>query len=203
MSLAAPGASGGSCEFGVFSTLPANDRDPVDDPASCSRVFTDAGGARYAYGEGTSFAAPIVSGLAALAWQAERRLASEQVADVIVRSADGGGWNEFTGAGMVDGKDAVDIARVYDVIGPARAGKARRRGNRVKATLARTQDRTEPATSSRAASPTGCWSRATAATASTSLASRRRRRSRRTCGSAAAGRTFSWAPPATATATAA
>ena len=144
VSLAAPGASGGSCEFGVFSTLPANTGTEWDDPKSCSRVFTD-GSARYAYGEGTSFAAPIVSGLAALAWQAEPRLASEQVAEVMVRSANGGGWNEFTGAGVVDGKNAVDIAATYDVIGPRARGKARRRsGNRVKATVARTQDRTDP-----------------------------------------------------------
>ena len=143
VSLAAPGASGGTCEFGVFSTLPANTGTEWDDPQSCSRVFTDAS-ARYAYGEGTSFAAPIVSGLAALAWQAERRLASEQVAEVMVRSANGGGWNEFTGAGVVDGKNAVDIAATYDVISPRARGKARRRGgNRVKATVARTQDRTD------------------------------------------------------------
>jgi subtilisin family serine protease len=143
VSIAAPGASGGSCEFGVFSTLPANGGTEWDDPQSCSRIFTD-GSARYAYGEGTSFAAPIVSGLAALAWQAERKLASEQVAEVMVRSANGGGWNEFTGAGVVDGKNAVDIAATYDVVGPRARGKARRRGNRVKATVARTQDRTDP-----------------------------------------------------------
>ena len=90
-------------------------------------------------------AAPIVSGLAALAWQAERSLASEQVAEVMVRSANGGGWNEFTGAGIVDGKNAVDIAATYDVISPRARGRARRRGgNRVKATVARTQDRTDP-----------------------------------------------------------
>jgi subtilisin family serine protease len=142
VSLAAPGASGGGCEFGVFSTLPANTGTEWDDPQSCSRVFNEPG-ARYAYGEGTSFAAPIVSGLAALAWQAERRLASEQVAEVLVRSANGGGWNEFTGAGVIDGKNAVDIAARYDVIGPRARGKARRRGNRVKATVARTKDRTD------------------------------------------------------------
>ena len=144
VSVAAPGASGSSCEFGVFSTLPANTGTEWDDPQSCSRVLTD-GSARYAYGEGTSFAAPIVSGLAALAWQAERSLASEQVAEVMVRSANGGGWNEFTGAGIVDGKNAVDIAATYDVISPRARGRARRRGgNRVKATVARTQDRTDP-----------------------------------------------------------
>ena len=143
VSVAAPGASGGGCEFGVFSTLPANTGTEWDNPQSCSRVFSSSG-ARYAYGEGTSFASPIVSGLAALAWQAERRLASEQVAEVIVRSATGGGWNEFTGAGVVDGKNAVDIAARYDVIGPKAKGKARRRGNKVKGTVARTQDRTDP-----------------------------------------------------------
>jgi hypothetical protein len=62
----------------------------------------------------------------------------------MVRSATGGGWNEFTGAGVVDGKNAVDIAAAYDVIDPPARGRARRRGNRVKATLLRTQDRTDP-----------------------------------------------------------
>ena len=142
VSVAAPGASGGGCEFGVFSTLPANAGTEWDKPDSCSRVFND-GSARYAYGEGTSFAAPIVSGLAALAWQAERGLASEQVAEVMVRSANGGGWNEFTGAGVVDGKNAVDIAATYDVVAPRARGKARRRGNRVKVSVARTQDRAD------------------------------------------------------------
>ncbi len=143
VSIAAPGASGGSCEFGVFSALPANLGTEWDDPRSCSRIFNEAG-ARYGYGEGTSFAAPIVSGLAALAWQAERRLASEQVAEVMVRSANNSGWNEFTGAGVVDGKNAVDIAATYDVIGPRARGKTRRRGNRVMTTVARTQDRVDP-----------------------------------------------------------
>ena len=39
------------------------------------------------YAEGTSFSAPIVSGIAALDWQVEPRLASEQVAEVLTRSA--------------------------------------------------------------------------------------------------------------------
>ena len=143
VSLAAPGASGGSCRYGVFSTLPANGGTEWDDPTNpCNSVFTD-GSARYAYGEGTSFAAPIVSGLAALAWQAERRLASEQVADVMVRSANGSGWNEFTGAGVADGKKAVDVAAKYDVIDPRARGRARRRGNRVRARVRRTRDRTD------------------------------------------------------------
>ena len=126
----------------MFSTLPANTTEWDDPQKSCNDVFND-GTARYAYGEGTSFAAPIVSGLAALAWQAERRLTSTQVADVMVRSANGGGWNEFTGAGVVDGKKAVDIAATYDVVAPRARGKIRRQGNRAKVTVARTRDRTE------------------------------------------------------------
>jgi hypothetical protein len=144
VSVAAPGAGpGGNCRFGVFSTLPANTTEWDDPSKSCSDVFND-GSARFAYGEGTSFAAPIVSGLAALAWQAERRLTSTQVADVMVRSATGRGWNEFTGAGVVDGKKAVDIATTYDVTAPRAKGKIRRSGNRAKATMSRTRDRTEP-----------------------------------------------------------
>jgi subtilisin family serine protease len=145
VSLAAPGATGDGgaspCRDGVFSTIPPTTTPPWDE-GGCPRTFNELG-QRYAYGEGTSFAAPIVSGLAALAWQAESRLASEQVADVMVRAANGGGWNEFTGAGVADGAAAVEAARTYDVIAPRARGRARRRGNRVRATVARTRDRTQ------------------------------------------------------------
>ena len=141
VSLAAPGASAGSCDFGVFSTLPASTSPPWNE-GGCPRLFTGLLGGSYAYGEGTSFAAPIVSGLAALAWQAERRLASEQVADVLIRAAAGSGWNEFTGSGVADGMSAVEVARVYDVQNPRAHGRTRRRGNRVRAIVARSPDRT-------------------------------------------------------------
>jgi hypothetical protein len=143
VSLAAPGASQGSCDFGVFSTIPPSTTPPWNE-GGCPEVFTGIGGAHYAYGEGTSFAAPIVSGLSALAWQAERGLASEQVADVMVRAAAGSGWNEFTGSGVADGMRAVEIARVYDVVGPRARAVTRRRGNRVRVTLRRSPDRTQP-----------------------------------------------------------
>jgi len=144
VSLAAPGAGPAGCEFGVFSTLPLSSGD-WDTPGSCSNTFADLG-ARFAYGEGTSFSAPIVSGIAALVWQVERRLASEQVADVLVRSARqtmGSGWNEFTGSGIVDGKAATDLARTYDVTAPRVHAKARRRGSSVNVRLRRATDRTE------------------------------------------------------------
>jgi Subtilase family len=143
VSLAAPGASrGGGCEFGVFSTLPPTTTPPWSQ-GGCPRVFTGSAGDHYAYDQGTSFSAPIVSGLAALAWQAERRLASEQVADVLVRSAAGSGWNQFTGSGIADGMRAVEVARIYDVLAPPSHARTRRHGNRVHVTVRRSRDRTD------------------------------------------------------------
>jgi subtilisin family serine protease len=149
VSLAAPGADQQGCAEGVFSTIPLVAFGTLwDDADSCSRIFAGAGG-RWAYGEGTSFSAPLASGLAAVAWQVEPKLASEQVADVLVRSArqtlPGPRWNEYTGAGIVDGAAAARLARVYDTRAPRPRGRARRRGRRsVAVTLPRTRDRTEP-----------------------------------------------------------
>jgi Subtilase family len=146
VNIAAPGASPGSCRFGVLSTLPARGGTAWDHPDSCSLVFRQPEG-RYAYAEGTSFAAPIVSGIAALVWQVEPRLASEQLAEVLTRSARqtiGRGWNEFTGHGVVDGAAATVLARSYDVSPPVVRGRARRAGGAVRVRLRRTKDRTEP-----------------------------------------------------------
>lgn len=142
VSLAAPGAGPSGCRFGVFSTLPASLGTVWD--GSCSALFS-LGGARYGYAEGTSFAAPIAAGIAAVVWQVERRLASEQVADVLARSARqtiGRGWNEFTGSGIVDGAAAAALARVYDVTAPRARGSARRIGGFVRVRERRSKDRT-------------------------------------------------------------
>ena len=147
VSLAAPGAGPSGCEHGVLSTLPSNTGTEWDHPSSCSRLVSDPSGARFAYGEGTSFAAPIVSGIAALVWQVERRLASEQVAEVLIRSARqtlGSGWNEFSGAGILDGQAAAALALTYDVTSPRARGRARRRGARVSVRVASSRDRTDP-----------------------------------------------------------
>ena len=116
-----------------------------DDPSSCSLLFSQ-GGVRFAYGEGTSFAAPLVSGIAALVWEVQPRLSSEQVAHVLTRSARqtvGRGWNERTGAGVVDGGAATALARIYDVTPPPRRGSARRRdGTHVAVRMGRARDRT-------------------------------------------------------------
>jgi subtilisin family serine protease len=148
VSIAAPGASD-DCTAGVLSTLPASLGTEWDivPPGVCPSRIVASNGVRFAYGQGTSFAAPIVSGIAALTWQVEPRLASEQVAEVLIRSARqtvGSGWNQFTGAGIVDGKGATELARTYDVTSPRAEGLARRSGARVSVRVRRVNDRTEP-----------------------------------------------------------
>lgn len=146
VSLSAPGAGASGCEHGVLAALPAHVSTDWDDPRSCSRLVPDPSGARFAYAEGTSFAAPIVSGIAALVWQVEPRLASEQVAHVLIRSARqtrGRGWNEFTGAGVADGRAATALAREYDVTAPRARASATRIGSTVSVRLGRVRDRTE------------------------------------------------------------
>ena len=105
------------------------------------------GGARFAYGEGTSFAAPIASGIAALVWQVEPRLASEQVAEVLIRSARqtrGTGWNEFTGTGIVDGARRHGAGPHLRRDAPRAPGPAcDATGDRVRVRVRRSRDRTE------------------------------------------------------------
>jgi subtilisin family serine protease len=122
VSVAAPGASD-DCRKGVFSTIPRQGGTEWDvNPNPCSSTGFALAGGRWAYAQGTSFAAPIAAGIAALVWQVEPRLASEQVGDVVLRSArqtlPGAHWNEFTGSGVVDGEQAVALARRYDVRAP-------------------------------------------------------------------------------------
>jgi subtilisin family serine protease len=147
VSIAAPGASD-DCTEGVLSTLPAFTGTEWDivDPEVCPSRIVAQGAVRFAYGQGTSFAAPIVSGIASLIWQVEPRLASEQVAEVLIRSARqtvGTGWNEFTGSGVVDGAAAAALARSYDVTSPRAKGRAARHGGRVTVRVAKVKDRSE------------------------------------------------------------
>jgi subtilisin family serine protease len=146
VTVAAPGAQG-SCRFGVFSTIPRNASQIFDAPDACPRTFSGGGG-RWAYGQGTSFAAPIAAGIAAVVWQVEPRLESDQVADVLARTArqtvPGPRWNEFTGTGVVDGGAAVTLARTYDITAPVVHVRKRRHGQRLDVRLGRSLDRTAP-----------------------------------------------------------
>jgi hypothetical protein len=128
VSIAAPGSGATGCSFGVLSTIPTNVLSTEWDtpPSACNTVLytTPAhlpSAGRWAYGEGTSFSAPIVSAVAALARAAGPALSPAQVADVLRRSATqtlGSGWNEYTGAGIVNAEAAVALARVYDTTPP-------------------------------------------------------------------------------------
>ncbi len=67
-----------------------------------------ATGGIYAFGSGTSFAAPEVSGAAALVWAANPALTAQQVAQILKETASNrGGWNNELGYGVIDVAAAV------------------------------------------------------------------------------------------------
>jgi subtilisin family serine protease len=122
VTLSAPGAgTADDCGDGVFSTIPQPATLWADE--GCLRTVSGGppGSGRYGYAEGTSFAAPIVAGGAALVRGVNPRLTAAQTADVLRRTARqtyGIGWNPRTGAGVVDLAAAVGTARRYDVTPP-------------------------------------------------------------------------------------
>lgn len=151
VSVAAPGeGQSGLCPHGVLSTIPRNPTDDWDHPESCSKVFGGQFEPRWSYGPGTSFAAPIASGISALTWQAEPRLQSQQVGEVVMRSArqslgEPGTWNEYTGRGIVDGEASTALARVYDVVTPGgmKVKQSRKGRTKVLVTASGAVDRTD------------------------------------------------------------
>jgi subtilisin family serine protease len=145
VTVAAPGAGASDCPGGVFSTLPSEgQRTFTDDPENCDTVFgapVSPTTGRYAYAQGTSFSAPIVSAIASLVLQANPGLHAPQIADVIRRTAHqtvGTGWNEHTGTGVVDALAAVTLARTYDTVAPSLSFAAVRAGAAVLTTLTST-----------------------------------------------------------------
>ncbi len=61
---------------------------------------------------GTSFAAPICAGIAALVWSSNPNLSNTRVREIIQTSAmnSGSGWNQFFGFGMPNAARAVQLA---------------------------------------------------------------------------------------------
>ncbi len=121
ISLVAPGAS----VLGAVAASSTLDFQRVALPGSRA--------GRYGYGSGTSYAAPQVAGAAALVWAANPMLTAAQVADVLRRSATGGGvWNANTGFGVLDVAGAVALAAgTTGTATPSVRLDASRRGNRL------------------------------------------------------------------------
>jgi subtilisin family serine protease len=71
----------------------------------------------YGYASGTSFAAPLVAGAAALVWAANPSLTAQQVAEILKHTASGEGhWTPDLGFGVVDVGAAV--ARAQSLVSP-------------------------------------------------------------------------------------
>lgn len=104
------GAVTGSNELADFS-----DRGPfVDVSAPGTGVRTTARGGDYSLANGTSFAAPIVSGVAALAFAVEPNLRPVAVQNAILNTAadlGAAGKDSLYGAGMVNASAAIAEAR--------------------------------------------------------------------------------------------
>lgn len=97
ISLAAPGEA----VFGAVSALSS--------PASYPRVPLQGSlSGVYGYGSGTSFAAPQVSGAAAIVWGANPMLTAGEVAQILKETARGAGrWSPELGWGVIDVAAAV------------------------------------------------------------------------------------------------
>jgi subtilisin family serine protease len=131
VSVAAPGAAQRDvCSAarpaldGVFSLIPrgiASDWDGVPAGFCPERAVGSPGASeRYAYGEGTSFAAPVVAGVAADVLARRPGLTARQVIAIIARTTQGAGhWNARAGHGVVDAAAALAAASTFDTAPPA------------------------------------------------------------------------------------
>lgn len=107
LSLLAPGNYTGTCS-GVLVAAPISDFF-VD---ACYPSWTATSGGSYAYVSGTSFAAPEVTGIAALILAVRPGLANYKVADIIKQSARRAqpGWTPTMGCGVLDAGAALTLA---------------------------------------------------------------------------------------------
>jgi subtilisin family serine protease len=84
---------------------------PDADAAEYPRAAVGSGQTTYVFGTGTSYAAPQVTGAAALVWAVDPALTADQVVDVLEQSASGGGSRTRTlGFGLLDVAAAVSLA---------------------------------------------------------------------------------------------
>ena len=92
---------------------PFSNRGNNIDLAAPGTVYTTARGGGYGTAQGTSFASPIVAGVAALVLSVNPQLSGAQAQDVVRRSADdlgSAGWDALYGWGRVNASRAVGAA---------------------------------------------------------------------------------------------
>ncbi|MFC0525280.1 S8 family serine peptidase [Pontibacillus salicampi] len=89
----------------------------VDIGAPGVDIFSTSPGSSYSFGDGTSFSAPMVSGVAALIKSKHRHWNADQVQYALQTSADKWNssleWNEDSGFGQLDGYDALKASMSY------------------------------------------------------------------------------------------
>jgi hypothetical protein len=143
ISLAAPGSFDDRIgPAGIFSAFPAN---PTELEAgsggllfpspACGCRSTFNGDSRYAYLEGTSMAAPIVTGIAAMAHKANPDVTAADIVRTLKQTAarpTGSAWNADLGWGIVDAGAAIAAVQAIDRRAPESrlTGRARIRGAR-------------------------------------------------------------------------
>jgi thermitase len=105
----AVGATGSNDVLASFSSR----GNYIDLCAPGAGIYTTGLGGTYASGSGTSFAAPIVAGVAALVISAKPSLSGQQIQDILKHNADDlgtTGWDSSYGWGRVNAQRAVAAA---------------------------------------------------------------------------------------------
>ncbi|MBI5104915.1 MAG: S8 family serine peptidase [Solirubrobacterales bacterium] len=122
ISMAAYGTYGGDGPTGILGAFPAGQTE-LERPGGlvpgggCRCRATLGGDDRYAHLQGTSMAAPMVAGVAALMRQLNPDLAAAEVVRLMkeqARRAPGGGWTADLGWGILDARAAVRAAAAID-----------------------------------------------------------------------------------------
>ncbi len=142
ISLAAPGSFGSQIgPGGIFGAFPSNATElesgggELLPSPGCRCRATFNGDARYAYLQGTSMAAPIVAGVAALVRHVNPDTTARDVIRVLKQSAArpaGSGWNPELGWGIVDAAAAANAVRAIDRRAPASTLSGRTRIRRAR-----------------------------------------------------------------------
>ncbi len=112
-----------TCRFGMFCrTSGSNAGDFVDIVTPGHNIYSTTtyiehnnGGSKYRSGSGTSYSAPILSGVAALVASARPDLTPWQIEEILKKSADkiGSGSEYYFGAGRANAFEAVKMALDY------------------------------------------------------------------------------------------